>query len=404
MIKATMSPATFNKERATAYAADSNNTLTTMSTAEEGKSVNVGRKPKTSSKVKTLKPVSSYVPEYSADEKETLARNTETVVREINRIIAESGRYGSVRFGSNVLIDLRHAVSNGVRIFGVAVNREHGKDQQTTGASVLTNGAQEYLIGITYVVAKAFGIDCRHLTNDADQTAEPSDGDIVLLDGHGRMNFLMSYPVDEWPEIYLHFPNKDAFGYYNVAKCLEVINTDRKQWGTPDFMQKRIVEEGIKTHKGWILINDMMKKGYKYQAACQLVTLKPDRITKREIIKGKANDIFAYYDYAVEIYEALRAKLGDGDDKTLKTKEFTKEITVLWGRLRDMKGNSWATEKLIGFIKGISEDTVAKILSARKTADGVTKDENRRRILDYEFEIFMKKQEASSVSNAVSLN
>lgn len=69
-----------------------------------------------------------------------------------------------------------------------------------------------------------------------------------------------------------------------------------------------------------------------------------------------------------------------------------------------MKGNSWATEKLIGFIKGISEDTVAKILSARKTADGVTKDENRRRILDYEFESFMKKQEASSVSNVVSLN
>lgn len=343
-------------------------------------------------KTPTVKPASEYKPDYSGDDakKQLLEAQTKEVEQEIANIVNNAQMYGAVKVGDNVVIDLKEAVKNGIRIYGMEVNREHGKDEQRTGASLFEDGAQMFLTVVTCKVAKLYGIGIKNLTNDKDQGHKPQDEDLVLIDGHGRIDFLMQYDVDEWNVIYAHFPAKDRLGNYNICKAMEAINVNLKAWTTSNFVQKRILQDGSNAHKGWKRINDLLNRGYNYQAACQLTTLAKDRVAKNEVISGKDSEIFTDYDDAIKVSEALINHFGEGADKVVKTKEFTKEISILWRKLVKEFGNEKATEYFLDFLKGLPQDKVVEIKNAKKTANGVSKDENRKKILNEEFDKFVK--------------
>ena len=342
-------------------------------------------------KAPTVKPASKYKPDYSGDDakKQLLEAHTKEVEQEIDNIVNNAQMYGAVKVGENVVIDLKEAVKNGIHIYGMEVNREHGKDEQKTGASLFEDGAQMFLTVITCKVAKLYGIGIKHLTNDKEQGREPQDEDLVLIDGHGRIDFLMQYDVDEWNVIYAHFPAKDRLGNYNICMAMEAINVNLKAWTTSNFVQKRILQEGSNAHEGWKRINDLLSRGYNYQAACQLTTLAKDRVAKKEVISGKNSYIFTDYGDAIKVSEALINRFGEGADNVVKTKEFTKEVSILWQTLVKKFGNDKATEYFLDFLKGLPQDKVIEIKNAKKTADGVSKDENRKKILQKEFDNFV---------------
>lgn len=342
-------------------------------------------------KAPTVKPVSNYKPDYSGDDakKQLLEAHTKEVEQEIDNIVNNAQMYGAVKVGENVVIDLKEAVKNGIHIYGMDINREHGKDEQKTGASLFEDGAQMFLTVVTCKVAKLYGIGIKHLTNDKEQGHEPQDEDLVLIDGHGRIDFLMQYDVDEWNVIYAHFPAKDRLGNYNICKAMEAINVNLKAWTTSNFVQKRILQEGSNAHEGWKRINDLLNRGYNYQAACQLTTLAKDRVAKKKVISGKDSDIFTDYGDAIKVSEALINRFGEGADNVVKTKEFTKEVSILWRKLVKEFGNDKATEYFLDFLKGLPQDKVIEIKNAKKTADGVSKDENRKKILQKEFDNFV---------------
>ena len=342
-------------------------------------------------KAPTVKPASNYKPDYSGDDakKQLLEAHTKEVEQEIDNIVNNAQMYGAVKVGENVVIDLKEAVKNGIHIYGMDVNREHGKDEQKTGASLFEDGAQMFLTVITCKVAKLYGIGIKHLTNDKEQGHEPQDEDLVLIDGHGRIDFLMQYDVDEWNVIYAHFPAKDRLGNYNICKAMEAINVNLKAWTTSNFVQKRILQEGSNAHEGWKRINDLLNRGYNYQAACQLTTLAKDRVAKKEVVNGEDNDIFTNYGDAIKVSEALIKCFGEGADNVVKTKEFTKKVSILWQTLVKKFGNDKATEYFLDFLKGLPQDKVIEIKNAKKTADGVSKDENRKKILQKEFDNFV---------------
>lgn len=342
-------------------------------------------------KAPTVKPASEYKPDYSGDDakKQLLEAQTKEVEQEIANIVNNAQMYGAVKVGENVVIDLKEAVKNGIHVYGMEVNREHGKDEQKTGASLFEDGAQMFLTVVTCKVAKLYGIGIKNLTNDKDQGHKPQDEDLVLIDGHGRIDFLMQYDVDEWNVIYAHFPAKDRLGNYNICKAMEAINVNLKAWTTSNFVQKRILQDGSNAHKGWKRINDLLNRGYNYQAACQLTTLAKDRVAKNEVISGKDSEIFTDYDDAIKVSEALINCFGEGADKVVKTKVFTKEISILWRKLVKEFGNEKATEYFLDFLKGLPQDKVVEIKNAKKTANGVSKDENRKKILNEEFDNFV---------------
>lgn len=341
-------------------------------------------------KAAKARPASEFKPDYVNDDQKKgfLANCTKEVEHEISNMVKNRDLYGAVGVSDNVIINLREAVKNGIHIYGMEVNREHGKDETQTGMSLFSDGAQMWLNVITLKVAKLYGFGFKKLANDKDDKHSPQDEDLVLLDGHGRMNFLLQYDVNDWPAVYAHFPSKDALGYYNLSKVMETINVNIKVWATSNYVQKRILQEGDKTHEGWMRINSLVQRGYNYQAACQLTTLGKDRVTKKEVNSGNANSIFTDFTDAFKVSEALIGRFGEGEDNVVKTKVFTGDVSNLWQRLRKQSGNNQATDTMVGFIKGLPDDKVTEIKRAKKTDDGVSKDVNRTKILNAQFADF----------------
>lgn len=342
------------------------------------------------SKTLKVKPASEFKPDYDNDKEKMslLANNTKKVEDEISCILQNHDMYSAVGVSDNIVINLREAAKNGIHIWGMEVNREHGNDEKQTGKSLLADGAQMWLNVITYKIAKLYGFAIKRLANDKDDKHSPQDEDLVLLDGHGRMDFLMQYDVNDWPVVYAHFPSKDALGYYNLSKVMEAINVNIKTWTTSNYVQKRILQEGDKTHDGWVRINNLIQRGYNYQAACQLTTLGTDRVMKKDVNGGDVEHIFSNYKDAINVSEILINRFGEKEDKVVKTKEFTKEVSILWQRLQKIGGNDYATDNMVEFIKCLPEDKVVEIKKAKKSNDGVSKDVNRTKILDALFEDF----------------
>lgn len=288
--------------------------------------------------------------------------------------------------GDVASLNLKGLKDAGVEFYGLGVNRTHGTDEQKTGRSILENGAQQSLIVITVQMAEKAGIKVERFTKDPNKDKPINSDGFVVVDGHGRVDFLQT--IQEWPLIMGHFPMKDKDGYYNFAKAFTEININVSKWKTQDMVAKRQIEDGVNTHEGWVMINDLVSKGYKYQAACQLATLKPDRLTARQVANGDESEFFGNIEYGKRIHKALKDRFGEGDDKTIKTKEFTKEIVLSLVRLINRQGIGWATDMMEKFINTLPDKEVEEIKNAKSTKVQ-RKDEKRKQILDKAFSFFL---------------
>lgn len=332
-----------------------------------------------------------FKPVYSSKKETELKEITSIVQAEIDRVKYDTN-YHATSFGNNVIIPLHTLKKEGkVHLVKPLVNRSHGGDQKKTGESLLTNGAQHILLVITVLAASKAGLLPEKFENDK-STEEISDEDLMVLDGNGRIEFLHSIPDDKWPEIYAVFPTKDGAGCYNLTKAFNEINCQVSVWKTQDFVTKRIIDDGDNAHEGWDFIIKLVKKGYMYQAACELATLGKDRITKAGVTKGNADEIFLYFGFAKKIHEALVEVFGEGKDKTLQTKVFPMSVSTLWKKLRDRCGAKYATDTLIKFFKGIKSEDVNNILQAKSIKGGATKDETRKSILESKFKEYVQAQ------------
>lgn len=329
-----------------------------------------------------------YKPKYSDQELLKLTPLTEVCEQEITRVISDPN-IGAVPYanGSNCLIDLRKVHPY---LYTPQVNRLHGTDQKKTGDSLMSYGSQHLLLVVTVKIAVAAGLVPEHFGNAPDKNQPVSEHGFVLLDGNGRVNYLMGIPVDEWPEVYAVFPTKDAAGIYDINKIFDIINTQVSVWKTQDMVQKRLLIDGANAHPGWKMVQELVnKKKYKYQAACQLATLETDRVNKTRVTTGDANDVFSHYGSAKKIFDVLVVKFGEDTD-TLKTKEFTKGISALWKMLQKKYGDDLATEYFLDFLSNsLSEAKVKEINEAKSVKSGISKDEKRKTILNNEFSNFI---------------
>lgn len=348
---------------------------------------------KKATKPKNTKAASDFSLNYSDEQKKELERVTKVVGAEIERVRIDP-RFHAIAFDDNAFINLKGAAMDGVGFKTPEVNRKHGKDEASTGESLMKYGPQHPLIVITDKMAEALGLKVIRFSNDDPTKPVFAGYTLIFLDGNGRMNHLLGLNPKDWPNVYAIFPTKNSAGYYDILKSYEVINTQVTVWKPGDWVTKRILEEGVKAHKGWTSINQLRQKGYNYQAACELMTLGTDRIIKTDIISGDANRIFLHYDSAVKIHNALVKKFCEGDDNTLKTKAFPAKVSELWLPLSSKSGDEKATEYMIAFIDQFPQEQVKKIKEAKGSKkDGVrvTKDAIRIGILETEFNAYMEK-------------
>lgn len=348
---------------------------------------------KKAAKPKKTKAAPDYSLNYSDEQKKELERVTKVVGAEIERVRIDP-RFHAIAFDDNALINLKGAAMDGVGFKTPEVNRKHGKDEASTGESLMKYGPQHPLIVITDKMAESLGLKVIRFSNDDPTKPVFAGYTLIFLDGNGRMNHLLGLNPKDWPNVYAIFPTKNSAGYYDIPKSYEVINTQVTVWKPGDWVTKRILEEGVKAHKGWTSINQLRQKGYNYQAACEAITLGTDRIIKTDVISGDANRIFLHYDSAVKIHNALVKKFSEGDDNTLKTKAFPAKVSELWLPLSSKSGDEKATEYMIAFIDQFPQEQVKKIMEAKGSKkDGVrvTKDAIRIGILETEFNAYMEK-------------
>lgn len=344
---------------------------------------------------KKTKAASDFSLNYSDEQKKELERVTKVVDAGIERV-CEDSRFHAIRFGDNAIINLKEAAMDDVSFKTPEVNRKHGKDEASTGESLMKYGPQHPFIVITEQMAEAVGIKVTRFANDDPMKPVVPGYTLIILDGNGRCNFLLGLEggPKNWPDVYAVFPTKNSAGYYDIPKSFEVMNTQVTVWKPGDLMIKRILEEGAKCHPGWKAIKKLEQKGYKYQAACELMTLRTDRVTTNEITSGAAQTIFVHYKSAVKIHNALVKKFCEGDDNTLKTKAFPAKVSELWLPLSSKSGDEKATEYMIAFIDQFPQEQVKKIMEAKGSKkDGVrvTKDAIRISILETEFNAYMEK-------------
>jgi len=342
--------------------------------------------------------VQTFKPVYSDKELLKLNAITAVSVDEIERVIndptIEAVPYAG---GANCVVDLRKVAD---KLYTPQVNRTHGKDEVSTGESLRTYGSQHPLLIITVKMAEAAGLVPVRFGKDPHKDEPISEDGFVLMDGNGRINYLLGVEVENWPEIYGVFPSKDAAGYYNLNKSFDIINTQVSVWKTQDMVQKRQLMDAEDAHPGWGKIEDLIKKGYRYQSACQLVTLGTDRIKKTAVIDGDAESIFIHYESAMKILPKLQSRFGEDYD-TLKTKEFTMTISKLWLELQKKSGDEKATEVFLKFLDGLSDDVVTKINNA-KTSRKALKGIIRKDIIDTEFKKFNKARVANQKKGAAN--
>ena len=329
-----------------------------------------------------------YTPVYTDEEKDKLIKSTAICEEEIARV-KDDPLYAAIAYGDgeNVIINLTQFKRNGGVLGTPIVNRTHGKDEIKTGNNLMSFGPQHILLATTKPMADDAGLESGRFANDTTKGALP-DTSLIIIDGNGRINHLHSIPLDKWPNIYAVFPTKDAAGYYNIPRAFDVINTEVSVWKTQDMVQKKLIYGAGKAHEGWKLINMLVNKGYKYQAACELATLTTDRIKKETISNGSDEHTFIHFKSAKTIYNVLRQKFGE-DDTTLKTKAFPMKVSELWGKLQKQSGDDAATDEFVKFIKGLSNDKVTSIKGAKSKKGGATRDILRQTILEQEFLTFI---------------
>ena len=113
---------------------------------------------------KNTKAASDYSLNYSDEQKKELERVTRVGDAEIKRV-REDPRFPTIPFGDNTMINLKGAALNGVSFKTPEVNRKHGKDEASTGESLMKYGPQHPFIVITEQMAEAVKfIDGRALT------------------------------------------------------------------------------------------------------------------------------------------------------------------------------------------------------------------------------------------------
>ena len=295
----------------------------------------------------------------------------------------------------NAVIDLTTAINNGVEVYTPEVNRKHGIDQMKTGVSLRLDSPQTLLLVIPVRVAEAAGMVICRFDNDKhrDENESISPEGLVCINGNGRIDYILSLAAEDRPKLYATLVEPDSKGFINVSRAMSAINEYQSQWKTQDKLQKKILEAGGKADNNLKEIRKLVNSGYNYQAACQLVTLRPNRITSKELEKDDLKDLFKFAQEAKKIREALVDVFGEGEDKCLKNKAISLWVSEKFHLFLNKQENpapGVASDQVVDFIKWIKKEKVEEIKATKPDkSKGVTRDSERLRILTEQFNRFI---------------
>ena len=300
-------------------------------------------------------------------EAEQRKHETEVYYAEVKRVLSDP-RYHAIPLpgGKGVIINLTAAVRDGIELSTPSYNRAHGKDKGRTATSIKEIGLQHPLIVATSTMADAAGMPVKRFSTDP-KVKSALGASLVVIDGNGRIEELLSTPIDEWPEIYAVFPSLDAVGQMNLKKVYVHINMNVSTWGGPDFLVLKVMEP--EPHEAWTYMKKLQDDGYGHTASNVLTTLKKGNITKTQLTKVDLDEekLFERFESAKMVHTQLKATFGEDND-ILKTKQVPEEMVDCLNEMVEDGGLDKAVEKMIAFLKSLKSDEVATITGAKGKA------------------------------------
>ncbi|MBD5427051.1 MAG: hypothetical protein HDR38_05820 [Treponema sp.] len=331
---------------------------------------------------------------YSEDEKKHLETVKDAFKTAYNELINDPKLEVTPYSDHNAIINLTKAIANGVDIYMPAVNRTHGRDQKRTGESIRQDGAQSLLLVVPVSVAKAAGMELCRFKNDK-KTEPIGESGLVCINGNGRGDYTIGLDEEDRPTLYATLIEPNCDGYYDLPGAMAAINEHISPWKTQDKMTKQIMEMGTNVNPYLMKTRQLINAGYNYQAACQLTTLRPDRITSAELTEGKWDEIFKYAKEAERVRVSLETKF-NGNKRVLKNKPLSQKICKIFELLlKEERNNATsACNILIEFIEGIDLAQVDKIVGCKKDKDNPinTADTKRVEIINNLFNRFVGKK------------
>ena len=305
--------------------------------------------------------------EEDLSEAEQRKNETEIYHAEVARVLADP-RYHAMSLpgGKGVIINLTAAVRDGIELSTPSYNRAHGKDKERTSKSIEEIGLQHPLIVATSAMADAAGMPVKRFSTDPKKDS-PLGISLTVQDGNGRIEELLSKPIEEWPDVYAVFPSLDANNQMDLKKVYVHINMNVSTWGGPDFLVLKVMEP--EPHKAWTYMKKLQDDGYGHTASNVLATLKKGNITKTQLTKVDLDEgkLFERFEPAKKIHAQLVETFGEEND-VLKTKQVPEEMVDCLNDLVEDKGLDKAVETMLAFLKSFKSDQVAAITGAKGKA------------------------------------
>lgn len=304
-------------------------------------------------------------------EDEQRKHETEVYNAEVARVLADPRYHAQSLPGEKgVILNLTAAVRDGIELSTPSYNRAHGKDKERTSKSIEEIGLQHPLIVATSAMADAAGMPVKRFPTDPKKDS-PLGSSLTIIDGNGRIEGLLSRPIEEWPDVYAVFPSLDANDQMNLKKLYVHINMNVSTWGGPDFLVLKVMEP--QPHEAWTFIKGLQDKGYGHTASNVLARLEKGNITKTQLTKVDLDEkeLFERFESAKKVYTQLVKTFGEDTD-VLKTKQVPEEMVNCLKGLVEKGGLDTAVERMIAFLKSLKPDEVASITGA-KAKDGASK-------------------------------
>ena len=290
----------------------------------------------------------------------------------IKKMLSDSRYHAtSIPGTDNVIINLTEFVKEGGRVVRQSKNRTHGKDMKTTGESLMEYGSQVPLVVMPLSVAKAAGIEYECFASDPkDGLDEDKELVLVVIEGHGRCEYLLGEDVNEWLTVLAVLPSPDKRGELHPDKAFIETNVNSLTWKGNDYMIIRLADPAC--HPGWKRIKEKEDAGFKFTIATIFSTGREGAVSKRSILNADTdvNELFKHSEHCERIYDAAVKKFGCGKDSVLQTKAIPNKIFECWSELKDGKFDvSQATELIVRFFDTLDSGIVLDINNAKKEGD-----------------------------------
>lgn len=216
----------------------------------------------------------------------------------------------------------------------------------------------------------------------------------MVIEGHGRMEYLLGKPIDKWPLLLGVFPVPDKDGEIHIENGFIELNQNDSIWGSMDYLLIRLADPN--SHQGWQFIKDLEDMGLGFTISSIFATTKENTITKRTVLNSKPEEVeelFKYLEDGMKIFNAAKDAFIVAPGSAIKTKVIPNKIFDCWRELQATTSlnASKATDYMVSFLKSIKDDGGAAVINASRKQGDKDRDTVRKEVFTNYFNEYKTK-------------